>query len=140
MGGTCIHGHPRMQKWHYVSWKGALYIQICEKVGGHAPCAPDSYVHDRKGCGFKVCLTIDHIIFDYFIFSADRQRCFIYQFAFQFRANKEYWQNIKPASGRPFCPAMSKPDAWGMTAGDNHLAQKATETTAEEQKKQLVGH
>jgi len=59
------------------------------------------------------------------------------------RANKEYWQNIKPASGRPFCPAMSKPDAWGMTAGDNHLAQKATETTAEdlkEQKKELVGH
>ena len=60
-----------------------------------------------------------------------------------FRAKKEYWQNIKPASGRPFCPAMSKPDAWGVTAGDKNLVQKAAATTEDdlkEQKKELVGH
>ncbi|XP_065060513.1 betaine--homocysteine S-methyltransferase 1-like [Rhopilema esculentum] len=59
------------------------------------------------------------------------------------RAKKEYWQNIKPASGRPFCPSMSKPDAWGVTAGHKHLAQKKEETTENELKaesKELVGH
>jgi len=28
------------------------------------------------------------------------------------RASKEYWENLKPASGRPFCPSMNKPDNW----------------------------
>lgn len=32
------------------------------------------------------------------------------------RANKEYWQNLKPASGRPCCPSMSVPDEWDMTS------------------------
>ncbi|XP_045141146.1 S-methylmethionine--homocysteine S-methyltransferase BHMT2 [Echinops telfairi] len=27
------------------------------------------------------------------------------------RARKEHWENLRPASGRPFCPSMSKPDA-----------------------------
>nr|XP_004651720.1 S-methylmethionine--homocysteine S-methyltransferase BHMT2 [Jaculus jaculus] len=27
------------------------------------------------------------------------------------RARREYWENLLPASGRPFCPALSKPDA-----------------------------
>jgi len=40
------------------------------------------------------------------------------------RASKEYWQNMKPAGGRPFCPAMAKPDNWGVTAGDKMLEQK----------------
>ena len=26
--------------------------------------------------------------------------------------------------GRPFCPAMAKPDNWGVTAGDKMLEQK----------------
>ncbi|XP_011375599.1 S-methylmethionine--homocysteine S-methyltransferase BHMT2 [Pteropus vampyrus] len=26
------------------------------------------------------------------------------------RATREYWENLLPASGRPFCPSMSKPD------------------------------
>lgn len=30
------------------------------------------------------------------------------------RANKEYWQGIKPASGQPLCPSMSKPDNWAQ--------------------------
>lgn len=32
------------------------------------------------------------------------------------RAERKYWENLKPASGRPFCPSMSKADAWGVTA------------------------
>merc|ERR1719422_241381 len=40
------------------------------------------------------------------------------------RARKEYWQNMKPAGGRPFCPAMAEPDNWGVTAGDKMLEQK----------------
>ena len=31
------------------------------------------------------------------------------------RASREYWENLKPAGGRPFCPAMSRPDNWGVT-------------------------
>ena len=31
------------------------------------------------------------------------------------RASKDYWQNLKPSTGRPFCCAMSKPDAWVIT-------------------------
>merc|ERR1712183_1045640 len=40
------------------------------------------------------------------------------------RASKDYWEKMKPAGGRPFCPAMSKPDNWGVTAGDKMLEQK----------------
>ena len=31
------------------------------------------------------------------------------------RASREYWEKMKPAGGRPFCPSMSKPDNWGFT-------------------------
>jgi len=48
------------------------------------------------------------------------------------RANKEYWENIKPASGRPFCPTLSTPDQWGVTAGHKHLKQHKEKTTEEE--------
>lgn len=48
------------------------------------------------------------------------------------RANKDYWQDIKPASGRPFCSSMSVPDQWGVTAGHEFLKQKTTNTTDEE--------
>lgn len=51
------------------------------------------------------------------------------------RARKEYWQNIKPASGRPYCAAMSDPDQWGVTAGNELLQQKKEATTDEELKK-----
>ncbi|XP_027625759.1 S-methylmethionine--homocysteine S-methyltransferase BHMT2 isoform X2 [Tupaia chinensis] len=27
------------------------------------------------------------------------------------RARREYWENLLPASGRPFCPSLSRPDA-----------------------------
>jgi len=42
------------------------------------------------------------------------------------RASKEYWQKLAPASGRPLCPALSKPDQWGVTQGDDELAQEFT--------------
>lgn len=48
------------------------------------------------------------------------------------RANKEYWVNLKPASGRPFCPSLSKPDQWGITQGDQDLQQHQEATSQEE--------
>lgn len=49
------------------------------------------------------------------------------------RANSKYWEELKPASGRPYCPSLSKPDDWGVTAGSVELAQHKEETTAAEQ-------
>uniref|UniRef100_T2M8L7 Betaine--homocysteine S-methyltransferase 1 n=1 Tax=Hydra vulgaris TaxID=6087 RepID=T2M8L7_HYDVU len=48
------------------------------------------------------------------------------------RANRKYWENLKPASGRPFCPSCSVPDEWGVTAGDELLKQHKEATTKEE--------
>lgn len=47
------------------------------------------------------------------------------------RASMEYWQNLKPAFGRVGNPAVSKPDGWKVTQGNEMLRQKkdATETT-----------
>jgi len=39
------------------------------------------------------------------------------------RANKEYWENLNPASGRPHSASQSKPDNWGVTKGDDSLKQ-----------------
>ena len=52
------------------------------------------------------------------------------------RARREYWENMKPAGGRPFCPALSQPDNWGVTKGDDILIQQ-TEATSVEQIKQM---
>jgi len=51
------------------------------------------------------------------------------------RASREYWENLKPASGRPYSSSMSKPAKWGVTAGDTMLKQKTAATTDEEIKK-----
>ena len=48
------------------------------------------------------------------------------------RANREYWENFKPASGRPYCSSMAKPDAWGITQGDKELKQHKEKTSAQE--------
>merc|ERR1712183_651433 len=48
------------------------------------------------------------------------------------RARQQYWQDIKPASGRPYCAAMSSSDRWGVTKGDEALKQKVESTTKEE--------
>ncbi|NXT12797.1 BHMT1 methyltransferase, partial [Prunella fulvescens] len=50
--------------------------------------------------------------------------------------SKEYWENLKPASGRPYCPCMSKPDGWGVTRGAKELMQQK-EATTEQQLKEL---
>jgi len=48
------------------------------------------------------------------------------------RARRDYWEDLKPASGRPFCPSLARPDAWGCTAGHKELLQKSEKTTDEE--------
>ncbi|XP_038071969.1 betaine--homocysteine S-methyltransferase 1-like [Patiria miniata] len=45
------------------------------------------------------------------------------------RARRDYWENLKPASGRPDCPVLAKPDGWGVTQGDKDLLQKTEATT-----------
>ena len=37
------------------------------------------------------------------------------------RAGEQYWSRLNPASGRPYSPALSRPDNWGTTAGDGEL-------------------
>ncbi|CAL8277131.1 unnamed protein product [Merluccius merluccius] len=50
------------------------------------------------------------------------------------RARREYWEKLKPASGRPCCPSMSFPDEWGVTKGDAELMQQKESTTQDELK------
>uniref|UniRef100_A0A3Q4B116 Hcy-binding domain-containing protein n=1 Tax=Mola mola TaxID=94237 RepID=A0A3Q4B116_MOLML len=52
------------------------------------------------------------------------------------RARRDYWENMKPASGRPFCPSLSNPDSWGVTKGHADLMQQK-EATSQEQLKAL---
>jgi len=37
--GTYILGDPQKQKWHYLSRKGAVHLQVCQKVGVRIPYA-----------------------------------------------------------------------------------------------------
>merc|ERR1719312_1448055 len=48
------------------------------------------------------------------------------------RASRQYWEKLRPAAGRPFCAAMSCPDNWGVTKGDDILKQQKDETKIEE--------
>ncbi|XP_067007201.2 betaine--homocysteine S-methyltransferase 1 [Anabrus simplex] len=48
------------------------------------------------------------------------------------RARREFWENLKPASGRPYCPSLSHPDNWGVTVGSDVLKQQKEATTKEE--------
>lgn len=52
------------------------------------------------------------------------------------RARRDYWENLKPASGRPFCPAMANPSGWGVTKGHADLMQQK-EATSKDQLKVL---
>ncbi|GFY62608.1 betaine--homocysteine S-methyltransferase 1 [Trichonephila inaurata madagascariensis] len=51
------------------------------------------------------------------------------------RARRSYWENLSPATGRPYSAAFSKPDNWGVTAGSEDLVQKPESTTEEELEK-----
>ncbi|XP_076615066.1 betaine--homocysteine S-methyltransferase 1 [Chaetodon auriga] len=48
------------------------------------------------------------------------------------RARRDYWEKLKPASGRPLCPVMSVPDGWGVTKGHADLMQQK-EATSQQQ-------
>lgn len=48
------------------------------------------------------------------------------------RANAEYWNELKPASGRPGCPCTSKPCNWGITQGNEMLKQQEETTECQE--------
>uniref|UniRef100_A0A6Q2YSU5 Hcy-binding domain-containing protein n=1 Tax=Esox lucius TaxID=8010 RepID=A0A6Q2YSU5_ESOLU len=50
------------------------------------------------------------------------------------RARRDYWENLKPASGRPTCPSMSTPDSWGVTKGHADLMQHKEATSQDELK------
>lgn len=52
------------------------------------------------------------------------------------RADRSYWEKLLPASGRPYCPSLSRPDNWGVTKGHDLLKQQ-TEATSEDQIKEL---
>uniref|UniRef100_A0A3B4ZS28 Betaine--homocysteine S-methyltransferase 1-like n=1 Tax=Stegastes partitus TaxID=144197 RepID=A0A3B4ZS28_9TELE len=52
------------------------------------------------------------------------------------RARRDYWEKLKPASGRPYCPAMAVPDGWGVTKGHADLMQQK-EATSKDQLKAL---
>lgn len=45
------------------------------------------------------------------------------------RARRDYWENLKPSSGRPYSASKSKPDEWGVTQGDEILKQQTKLTT-----------
>jgi len=48
------------------------------------------------------------------------------------RAHRDYWEKLNPSTGRPFSASLSKPDAWGVTKGDDILKQQTATTTDEE--------
>lgn len=51
------------------------------------------------------------------------------------RATKEYWDNLKPGTGRPFSASLSKCDQWGITAGHELVKQHEEWTTTQELEK-----
>ncbi|WP_395239368.1 hypothetical protein, partial [Salmonella sp. s54412] len=48
------------------------------------------------------------------------------------RASRDYWLHLKPASGRPYSPALSKPNEWEVTRGHELFKQHADPTTKKE--------
>lgn len=51
-----------------------------------------------------------------------------------FRARRDYWEQLLPASGRPKCASMSTPEGWGVTKGHADLLQHKEATTTQEMK------
>nr|XP_023678932.1 betaine--homocysteine S-methyltransferase 1-like [Paramormyrops kingsleyae] len=48
------------------------------------------------------------------------------------RSRREYWEQLQPASGRPTCPSMSRPEGWGVTKGHADLIQHREVTSKQE--------
>lgn len=51
------------------------------------------------------------------------------------RASRNYWENLKPGTGRPYSASLSKSEQWGVTAGHDLVKQHQHKTTEEELKK-----
>ena len=41
---------------------------------------------------------------------------------------REYWENLRPAGGRPLNPALSRPDNWWLNHGAEGLEQQTQAT------------
>ncbi|CAJ1070445.1 betaine--homocysteine S-methyltransferase 1 [Xyrichtys novacula] len=50
------------------------------------------------------------------------------------RARRDYWEKLRPASGRPYCASQSFPDNWGVTKGHADLMQQKEATSKEQMK------
>ena len=66
-------------------------------------------------------------------------------FSFVYRSTRNYWENLKPASGRPHCPPMSVPDTWDVTDDHENLSETATGMTQEnleysDSENDFIGH
>lgn len=48
------------------------------------------------------------------------------------RASRNYWENLKPGTGRPYSASLSKCSEWGITAGAELVKQHEEKTTQEE--------
>ena len=70
----------------------------------------------------------------------EREKHLFYDFKSDFRAHRDYWEKLNPSTGRPFSAALSKPDAWGVTKGDDILKQQTESTTEEEIAKLRAAH
>ncbi|UYV72380.1 BHMT, partial [Cordylochernes scorpioides] len=57
--------------------------------------------------------------------------------ASEYRARRDYWEQLQPGTGRARSAAYSVPDGWGVTAGSSELKQHAEATSEEEQRKTL---
>ena len=49
-----------------------------------------------------------------------------------FRAGREYWEQLEPASGRPYSQAFAHPDNWEVTRG-HELFKQHVEPTSEKE-------
>merc|ERR1711962_1864115 len=56
------------------------------------------------------------------------------------RAHRDCWEKLNPSTGRPFSAALSNPDAWGVTKGDDILKQQVESTTDEDIAKLRAAH
>jgi len=54
------------------------------------------------------------------------------------RASRNYWENLKPGTGRPYSTSLSKCDNWSITRGHELVEQHEEETSKDELQKGLA--
>jgi betaine-homocysteine S-methyltransferase len=52
--------------------------------------------------------------------------------SFFFRAGREYWEKLEPATGRPYSQSLARPDNWEVSRGHELFKQHAEATSAKE--------